>query len=265
VPAAAVIPAPRAYTNIAAVKTLVVCHRAAGLPSGQPVPVGGSPLRGVPCRPRWCWTQPSAVCPCSHNLLFVDGENRSCRKPASLQAAADLRLPHWPRTLRGARPRAAAAPPSVHHRSPPSVTPWKTHCAQSILLTGRMSIHGMSRYRPSVASGVVLALGPTLGNLVGVPAGPRPGARCDPVTLPPRRAPSAGPAVGRAGPVRLPRTCGLHPSIATDGTVRGERYRSARGEILRSLRDPLQRRRSARARPSIKNESPGSKDDQTPS
>jgi len=26
VPAAAVIPAPRAYTNIAAVKTLVVCH-----------------------------------------------------------------------------------------------------------------------------------------------------------------------------------------------------------------------------------------------
>jgi len=31
VPAAAVIPAPRAYTDIAAVKALVVCHRVAGL------------------------------------------------------------------------------------------------------------------------------------------------------------------------------------------------------------------------------------------
>jgi len=37
VPAAAVIPAPRAYTNIAAVKTLVVCHWVAGLPGGQRV------------------------------------------------------------------------------------------------------------------------------------------------------------------------------------------------------------------------------------
>jgi len=34
VPAAAVIPAPRAYTNIAAVKTPVVCHRVAGLLGG---------------------------------------------------------------------------------------------------------------------------------------------------------------------------------------------------------------------------------------
>ena len=103
--------------------------------------------------------------------------------------------------------------------------------------------------------GVVLALGPTLGNLVGAP-----------VVL-------WGAVVGRREPLRrvsrplgaaLP-VGGLHPSIATDGTVQGERYRSARGEILRSLRDPRQRRRSASARPSIKNESPGSKDDQTPS
>ena len=33
-PAAAVIPAPLAYTNIAAVKTLVVCHRDSGLADG---------------------------------------------------------------------------------------------------------------------------------------------------------------------------------------------------------------------------------------
>jgi len=40
VPAAAVIPAPRAYTNIAAVKTPVVCHRVAG-------PLGGLGSCGV--------------------------------------------------------------------------------------------------------------------------------------------------------------------------------------------------------------------------
>lgn len=35
-PAAAVIPAPRAYTIIAAVKTPVVCHWVAGLLGGRP-------------------------------------------------------------------------------------------------------------------------------------------------------------------------------------------------------------------------------------
>jgi len=47
VPAAAVIPAPRAYTNIAAVKTPVVCHRVAGLLGG---PVGRA--RGAVCGER---------------------------------------------------------------------------------------------------------------------------------------------------------------------------------------------------------------------
>lgn len=70
VPAAAVIPAPRAYTNIAAVKTLVVCHRDAGLPSGQPPSRWGLDLR-VWVLPWWCWIQPSAVCPCSHILLLT--------------------------------------------------------------------------------------------------------------------------------------------------------------------------------------------------
>ena len=48
-PAAAVIPAPRAYTNIAAVKTLVVCHWAAGLP-GEPFS-----LHGAQCVRLWWW------------------------------------------------------------------------------------------------------------------------------------------------------------------------------------------------------------------
>ena len=50
-----------------------------------------------------------------------------------------------------------------------------------------------------------------------------------------------------------------------DGSAQGERYGNARGEILRPLLDQLQRRRSASARSSIKNESVGSEDDQTPS
>lgn len=54
-------------------------------------------------------------------------------------------------------------------------------------------------------------------------------------------------------------------SSESDGTVRGERNCSARGEILRSLQDPLQRRRYARTCSSIKDESLGSEDDQTPS
>ena len=69
-PAAAVIPAPRAYTNIAAVKTLVVCHRAAGLLSGQ-LPSWWALAFGSWVLPWWCWTQPSAVCPCAHFSLLT--------------------------------------------------------------------------------------------------------------------------------------------------------------------------------------------------
>ncbi len=58
---------------------------------------------------------------------------------------------------------------------------------------------------------------------------------------------------------------GLLALIDHDGTARGEGYCSARGEILRPLPDQLQRRRSASACSSIKNESVGSEDDQTPS
>jgi len=64
----------------------------------------------------------------------------------------------------------------------------------------------------------------------------------------------------------------LPPVSSLDGVnrtrwdcLRGERYCNARGEILRPLQDPLQRRRSASACSSIKNVSVGSEDDQTPS
>lgn len=54
--------------------------------------------------------------------------------------------------------------------------------------------------------------------------------------------------------------CGLSAlsecvSSESDGAIQGERYCNARGEILRSLQDPLQRRRSARMCSSIKDES----------
>ena len=59
-------------------------------------------------------------------------------------------------------------------------------------------------------------------------------------------------------------TDGLLPT-GHDGNAQSGRDCNARGEILRPLHDQPQRRRSARACSSIKNESVGSKDDQTPS
>jgi len=56
-----------------------------------------------------------------------------------------------------------------------------------------------------------------------------------------------------------------HVSSGDDGTIQGERYSSARGEILRPLLGPPQRRRSAGLCSSIKDESLGSQDDQIPS
>jgi hypothetical protein len=143
VPAAAVIPAPRAYTNIAAVKTLVVCHRAAGLLGGQPLPgcgllvLGlGFCLGGAGFNPQWYVPAPTS---------FADGENRSCRKPASLQAKVD-HASHTGYGHKGTQPVLGRYP--VHHRSPPSLTPWKTQCAQSILLTAEcpsMECRGIDR------------------------------------------------------------------------------------------------------------------------
>lgn len=132
------------------------------------------------------------------------------------------------------------------------MTPWKTQCAPSNLPTGCMSIHGMSRHRPSVGTGVVLALEPAQGNVVHVLSS-RGGVRSSGGST------SIGPG---AAPLR-----GLTWLVLTgdDGNAQGERDCSARGEILRSLHDPQQRRRSASACSSIKDESLGSEDDQTPS
>jgi len=59
VPAAAVIPAPRAYTNIAAVKTLVVCHWVQVCQVAGGAVVSDHGAAGI---------QPLAVCPCARFL-----------------------------------------------------------------------------------------------------------------------------------------------------------------------------------------------------
>ena len=78
---------------------------------------------------------------------FLDGENRPCRKPASLQAKADC-ASHTGHGHKGTWPMPGRYP--VHHRGPPSLTPWKTQCAQSILLTAEcpsMECRGIDRVR----------------------------------------------------------------------------------------------------------------------
>jgi len=52
--------------------------------------------------------------------------------------------------------------------------------------------------------------------------------------------------------------------FGTNGSALGCMYYAARGEILRPVSDTRQRRLSAGATPSVKNESVGSKDDQIP-
>lgn len=240
-PAAAVIPAPRAYTNIAVVKTLVVGCWVAGLLGGS----RGSPRS--PVRPRGvrgvaggvlCWYNPQQYVPapvltrrCEWLLLQVSfsGDRCGCIPNACV-------LTPW-----GARPLAPCILPSVHHRSPLSQTPWKTQCAQSVHL-GWMTVHGMSQHRPDMAMELCWPWCLSWGTWLS------------PQGLRRHRLPDgAHPGRWRAG------------SIGYDGTARGERYCNARGEILRPLQDPLQRRRSASARSSIKNVSVGSEDDQTPS
>jgi len=129
VPAAAVIPAPRAYTNIAAVKTLVVCLRAAGLLGGQSLP-RWAPVFGPWVPPRWCWTQPPVVCPCAQLSLTV----RTAPAKSLLHCRPKRTVPPTlAMDTRGPGPVPGRHP--VHHRGPPLLTPWKTQCAQSILLT----------------------------------------------------------------------------------------------------------------------------------
>lgn len=73
VPAAAVIPAPLAYTNIAAVKTLVVCHRDPGLADGWLVVT------------RHCWLGQTSV---SMFLVPLLDAETLLLKPSSLRVKA---------------------------------------------------------------------------------------------------------------------------------------------------------------------------------
>ena len=94
-PAAAVIPAPRAYANIAAVKTLVVCHR------GQVCRAAGARSSGrapdtTPGSMSWSRSQDGAIC--------------SCSKSPSLGAAA-VSTPNACGDARGGRASCPAATP----------------------------------------------------------------------------------------------------------------------------------------------------------
>jgi len=142
----------------------------------------------------------------------------------------------------------------AHHWSPPSLSLWKTQCAQSIQIASLAGCPSMERHSidqmwqlscASLGAHSGKSGGCSLcsGNQ-GVPCVPAPGNRL----------------VANAPPCLW-----FQPSFRDDGNAQGQRYCGARGEILRSLQDQQQQRRLASACSSIKNESVGSKDDQTPS
>lgn len=114
VPAAAVIPAPRAYTIIAAVKTPVVCHWVAGLLGGRLGCSATTSCAGL--NPRWYVPAPELpdgeIAPATSPLHW--GPKQPCPESRPWGALTNLRSPS--------------------HRSPPSLRSWKTQCAQGVLL-----------------------------------------------------------------------------------------------------------------------------------
>lgn len=131
-------------------------------------------------------------------------------------------------------------------------------CLKRPPFTGWMLIHGTSKHRPIKEQRSCAGLGALVGQCGAWSRDPG------------ERDPSLGlwsytPVSALSLCERLLPTPNEFVSSESDGTIRSERYCSARGEILRSLQDPLQRRRSARMCSSIKDESLGSEDDQTPS
>ena len=217
-------------------------------------------------------SQPPVVCPRARSIPrrreplplqvpFSGGHGgpRTPRLPGRSREPGPTRRAEIPGPTTGARRRC--------HRGKLSVL-------KASLPLGWMLLHGMSKHRPNVACRVVLALVSIAENCGSrSPTAPPPGRaaavcvrggwavcarRLRPVAprpLPPRVPPPA--SRGARGRLRAP--------IVPDGTAQGERYCNARGEILRPWQDQRQRRRSARVRPSIKNVSVGSEDDQTPS
>ena len=175
----------------------------------------------------------------------MDGLNSSCTKPPSVGVEA-VGAPNTCMDSMGVWPRVAQVHP-VRYQSRPSMTLWKTQCAQRIQSwlnacpwNVTASTEGAMElcwpWCPFWANG---CLSPgswawAMWCRFAVPTGFLP----QPVVA---------------------------ASSGHDGIAQGERYCSARGEILRPLPDQQRRRRSARACPSIKSESLGIEDDQTPS
>ena len=171
------------------------------------------------------------------------------------------------RTTPGARPAGAA---QSHPGPPPESTlavtvenpvcPKQPELAECSSMACRRTDWMRAPARGLPARDVVLALAPIAGNTAPSPGRPaRPGG--------PRPAPRPDRAGGARGPPpgRDPGPRPVAALDATNGTVQGARNCNARGEILRPLQDRQRRRRSARTRSSIKSESLGIEDDQTPS
>lgn len=162
-PAAAVIPAPVAYTNIAAVETFVVglwalVCQAAGWPWRRP---------GSPMAHDWvAGTQPLAVWSSARTQMVLIS---SCVKSPSV-GIETVGAPHTCLDTSGGVALGAAQPPPVHHRSLPSQSPWKTQCAQS-----NQNWLNAPPWNVTVSTEcgkrVVLALVPISGNTVLSPGG----------------------------------------------------------------------------------------------
>ena len=269
-PAAAVIPAPRAYTDIAAVKTLVVgcwaqvCRAAFG-------------DRGVR-RGRCAWGPPRAAAPPVPRPRRTLNPRRYAPAPVLSQwrcrtAPAPSPLQWGPTRSHTqrlcARPPGACGPPqhrTVPRPGPPpeptaAATVENSVCPTHPPLAGCPSMEWQSIDRMLASTVLCWPWCPSRGTgRVRPPRAPAPAAAARrPSAVPPGAAGGGrgGPGVPGRGPRR--------PPIGLEGTAQGEGYCSARGEILRPLPDRPQRRRSARACSSIKNESVGSEDDQTPS
>ena len=191
-----------------------------------------------------CWAKPPVVCSCA----------RPHNGARSAPAGSFL---HWePRRfipLAHVWETCAAAHAVPRHCQPTTGAHRCRHHGKLSVLNascyGWMPVHGMSKHRPSVALELCWPWSP-------------------PWAMWCMFRPEAG----------LGSSCWLRPALALcvtmdsqhastgyDGTSQGGRYCNARGEILRPLQDQLQRRRSASACSSIKDESLGSEDDQTPS
>lgn len=206
----------------------------------------------------------------------LDGETRSCSKAPFTGGPRRVR----PQRRRG-RPQADRCPPLpcpvpfATARPPPEPTVADTVensvCSRRPRF-GWMPVHGMSTYRPSAASVELCWPWRPFWAMWCVHRRPAVRNRFVPrrAPVPPSPSLSGGVAWGGAGrPVggagRGRRGARQRASTESDGTSQGEGYYRARGEILRPPQDHRRRRRFARLCSSIKNESPGSKDDQTPS